>query len=188
MDDALLVQAFQRSGDEAHFKALVERHRGPVFRLVLSILGAGHHGAAEELTQDVFLTVYRKLGQFRGEAKFSSWLYRIAYNQAVDYRSRARFRAPHYGEEVLEMTPSDRPQDNPFTTASEGRTASVVKDCLAQLPHLYRSVLHLHYWMGMTVPEISETLSAPEGTVKSYMHRARSKLHKLLARRGISHV
>ena len=188
MDDALLVEEFQRSGDQAHFKALVERHRGPVFRLVLSILGAGHQGAAEELTQDVFLKVYRKLGQFRGEAKFSSWLYRIAYNQAIDYRSRVRFRTTHYGDEVLEMTPSDKPQDNPFTTALGERQASAVKECLAQLPDLYRSVLHLHYWMGMTVPEISARLSAPEGTVKSYMHRARAKLHKLLATKGISHV
>lgn len=188
MDDALLVQEFQRTGDEAHFKALVERHRKPVFRLVLSILGAGHHGAAEELTQDVFIKVFRKLHQFRGEAKFSSWLYRIAYNVAIDHRSRVRFRTPHYGEEVLQMTPTDKPQDNPFTTASEGHTATIVKECLAQLPHLYRSVLHLHYWMGMTVPEISHTLSAPEGTIKSYMHRARAKLHKLLATRGISHV
>ena len=188
MDDALLVQEFQRSGDQAHFKALVERHRGPVFRLVLSILGAGHAGAAEELTQDVFLKVYKKLGQFRGDSKFSTWLYRIAYNQAVDYRSRVRFRTPHYGEEVLEMTPTDKPQDNPFTSASDERQASVVMDCLAQLPHLYRSVLHLHYWMGMTVPEISAKIAAPEGTVKSYMHRARAKLHKLLATKGISHV
>jgi RNA polymerase sigma-70 factor (ECF subfamily) len=188
MDDALLVQEFQRTGDEAHFKALVERHRGPVFRLVLSILGAGHHGAAEELTQDVFVKVYRKLGQFRGDAKFSSWLYRIAYNQALDHRSRARFRMPHYGEEVLEMTPSDKPQDDPFITTADERTASTVKECLAQLPHLYRSVLHLHYWMGMTVAEIGATLSAPEGTIKSYLHRARAKLHKLLARKGISHV
>ena len=188
MDDALLVQAFQRTGDEAPFKALVDRHRRPTFRLVLSILGAGHHDAAEELTQDVFLKVYRRLGQFRGEAKFSTWLYRIAYNQAVDYRARARFRARHYGEEVLEMTPSDRPHDDPFTIVSEGRMASVVKECLAQLPHLYRSVLHQHYWMGMTISEISETLSAPEGTVKSYMHRARARLHKLLAKKGVSHV
>ncbi len=53
------------------------------------------------------------------------------------------------------MTPSDRPQDDPFTIALEGRTASVVKECLAQLPHLYRSVLHQHYWMGMTISEIA---------------------------------
>ncbi len=57
MDDVLLVQAFQRTGDEASFKAIVDRHRRPTFRLVLSILGAGHHEAAEELTQDVSLGV-----------------------------------------------------------------------------------------------------------------------------------
>lgn len=186
MDDALLVQAFQRTGDDAHFRTLVERHRGPVFRLVLSLVGPGHRGAAEELTQDVFLKVYRKLGQFRGDAKFSTWLYRIAYNHAARYRSRTWFRTPHYGAEVLEMTQSNRPQDDPFGMTADGRTASVIKDCLAELPHLYRSVLHLHYWMGMTVSEISATLSAPEGTVKSYLHRARARLHALLAKKGIS--
>jgi RNA polymerase sigma-70 factor (ECF subfamily) len=188
MDDALLVQAFRRTGDEAHFKALVERHQRPTFRLILSILGAGHHEAAEDLTQDVFLKVYRRLGQFRGEAKFSTWLYRIAYNQAVDYRARAHFRVSHDGQEVLDMTPTDSPRDDPFATMSEGRTASVVKECLAELPHLYRSVIHQHYWMGMTIAEIGKTISAPEGTVKSYMHRARATLHKLLAAKGISHV
>ena len=188
MDDALRVQAFQRTGDEVHFKALVERHRGMVFRLILSILGTGHHGAAEELTQDVFVSVYRKLDQFRGEAKFSSWLYRIAYNHAIDYRNHARFRARHYGEEVLEMTPTTRPGDDPFIRVAAERTASTVKDCLDELPHLYRSVLHLHYWMGMTVREISETSAAPEGTVKSYLHRARAKLNTQLANKGISDV
>lgn len=188
MDDALLVREFQRTGDQAHFQALVERHRGPVFRLVLSILGAGRHGPAEELTQDVFVKVYCKLDQFRGEAKFKSWLYRIAYNQAVDHRSRARFRMPHYSEDVLEMTPAEGPRDDPFAATSEARMASTVKECLAQLPHLYRSVVYLRYWMGMTVPEISEMLSAPEGTVKSYLHRARAKLNKLLAKKGISHA
>jgi len=188
MDDVLLVQAFQRTGDEAHFRALVDRHRRPTFRLLLSVLGPGHQNVAEELTQDVFLKVYRKLGQFRGEAKFSTWLYRIAYNQAVDYRMSARFRATHCGEEALAMIPTDDPQDNPFASTAAQHTASVVHDCLARLPHLYRSVLHQHYWMGMTVTEISETLSAPEGTVKSYMHRARARLHTLLAERGISHV
>lgn len=188
MDDALLVREFQRSGSPAHFDALVERHKGAVFRLILSILGSGHRGEAEELTQEVFLRVYRKLGQFRGDAKFSSWLYRIAYNQAVSHRARARFRMPHVGEEVLQMAPSTRPEDDPLTRAADSETASTVKECIAQLPDLYRSVLNLYYWMGMTVPEIAKALSAPEGTIKSYMHRARAKLHKLLSRKGITHV
>lgn len=187
MDDAALVEEFQRSGDEASFAALVERHREPVFRLIVSILGAGRHGAAEELTQEVFVKVYRRLGQFRGEARFGSWLYRIAYNQAVDHRSRLRFRLPHLGEEVLEMTPTDAPRDDPFTSASARQSAAAVKECLDRLPDLYRSVLHQHYWLGMTVAEIAELLSAPQGTVKSYLYRARARLHRLLAEKGISH-
>ncbi len=188
MDDAELVEQFRRTGDEAPFRALVERHRQPVFRLILSILGAGREGAAEELTQDVFVKVFRRLGQFRGEARFGSWLYRIAYNQAVDHRSRARFKMPHYGEEVLAMTPSDKPGDDPLESAARASSAAAVRDCLAELPHLYRSVLHLHYWLGMTVAEIGAALSAPEGTVKSYLYRGRARLHRLLAERGIVDV
>ena len=86
------------------------------------------------------------------------------------------------------MTPSDRPQDDPLAAAAKERTSSAVEECLAQLPDLYRSVLHQHYWLGMTVSEISAVLAAPEGTIKSYMHRARARLHKLLAEKGISHV
>lgn len=188
MDDALLVREFQGSGDSAPFETLVERHRRSVFRLVLSVLGRGREGAAEELTQEVFLKVYRKLDKFRGESKFSSWLYRIAYNQAVSHRSSLRFKTPHYPEEALLRTPSSRPQDDPLALASQAQTAEAVGECLAELPDLYRSVLNLYYWIGMTVPEISETLAAPQGTVKSYLHRARAKLHKLLAEKGITHV
>ena len=186
MDDVLLVREFQRTGEPEPFEALVERHRGSVFRLILSVLGVGREGAAEELTQEVFVKVYRKLGQFRGESKFSSWLYRIAYNQAVSHRSRLRFRVRHHGEEALEGKSS--PDADPFERTSRARTVATVDECVAQLPDLYRSVLNLYYWMGLTVPEISATLSAPEGTVKSYLYRARAKLEKLLAQRGVTHV
>ena len=64
----------------------------------------------------------------------------------------------------------------------------VLGRCLVDLPHLHRSVLHLHYWMGMTVKEISHALATPEGTIKSYMHRGRARLGELLARKGVTHV
>ena len=86
------------------------------------------------------------------------------------------------------MTASERPQDDPFVATAKGRTASVIEACLAELPDLYRSVLHQHYWLGMTVSEIGELLGAPEGTVKSYMHRARARVHALLAKKGLSDV
>lgn len=186
MDDAQLVREFQRTADPASFAQLVERHRERVFRLVLSILGRGHEGEAEELAQDVFVKVHRKLEQFRGDAEFSSWLYRVAYNQALDHRSTLRFKAHHVSEEALATTPGSDRVSNPLEATLSADLKSTMKECLAELPDLYRSILHLHYWMGMTVAEISETLSTPTGTIKSYMHRARAKLTGLLEERGVS--
>ena len=188
MDDADLVREFQRTADQTHFNALVERHRGQVFRLVLSILGPGRQGEAEELAQDVFVKVYQRLGQFRGEAKFSSWLFRIAYRVALDHRSRLSFKATYQSEEVLQMTPSESREANPFQLTVDAAQKSAIRTAMARLPDLYRSVLHLHYWMGMTVPEVGKTLSVPEGTVKSYLHRARAKLHEMLRKQGVTDV
>ena len=186
MDDAQLVRRFQRTADPASFTELVERHREQVFRLVLSILGRGREGEAEELTQDIFVKVHRKLNQFRGDSKFSSWLYRVAYNQALDHRSTLRFRAVRVSEEALAMTPEEDRIADPLDVTLAADMKATMQECLAELPALYRSILHLHYWMGMTMAEIGETLSTPTGTVKSYMHRARAKLAGLLEERGVS--
>jgi RNA polymerase sigma-70 factor (ECF subfamily) len=188
MDDAVLVQEFQRTADPSHFEALVERHRGSIFRLILSILGPGREGEAEELAQDVFVKVYQRLDQFRGEAKFKSWLFRIAYNAALDHRSRMSFKAVHQSEEVLAMTPSESRESNPFQVTVDASQKIALRSAMERLPDLYRSALHLHYWMGLTVAEVGDTLSVPEGTVKSYLHRARAKLHEILRKQGVTHV
>jgi len=188
MDDAVLVQEFQRTADPTHFNTLVERHRGSVFRLILSILGPGREGEAEELAQDVFVKVYQRLDQFRGDAKFRSWLFRIAYNAALDYRSRLSFKATHQSQEVLEMTASQDRESNPFQITVDSAQRSAIHTAMARLPNLYRSALHLHYWMGMTVSEVGETLSVPEGTVKSYLHRGRAKLYAMLRKQGVTDV
>ena len=188
MDDDSLVREFQSTADPAHFNALVERHQGPVFRLVLSVLGPGRAGEAEELTQDVFVKVYQRLGQFRGEAQFRTWLYRIAYNAALDHRSRLSFKATHQSEEVLTMTPSQSRESNPFQLTVDAAQRSAIRQAMDRLPALYRSALHLHYWMGMTVAEVGEALEVPEGTVKSYLYRARAKLHTMLSKQGVTDV
>lgn len=96
--------------------------------------------------------------------------------------------AERVSEEVLEVVPTERPGDDPFSAASRARTAEALAASLAELPDLYRSVIHLYYWLGLTVPEIGDVLSAPEGTVKSYLYRARAKLYGALAKRGYSDV
>lgn len=188
MDDTQLVREFRRTGDTRYFDRLVERHSGSVFRLIISLLGPGHEGEAEELTQDVFVRVYQRLSQFRGEAQFRSWLYRIAYNAALDHRSRLSFKATYQSAEVLAMTPSETRESNPFQLTVDAAQRSAIRRAMDRLPDLYRSALHLHYWMGLTVAEVSETLSVPEGTVKSYLHRARARLSTLLRQQGVTDV
>ncbi len=186
--DAELVRAFRDTGDPESFSKLVGRYKSRVFRLAVSILGPGREADAEDVAQDVFIKVYQKLHQFRGDSKFGSWIYRIAYRQTLDHLTRPHRRMPHVTDSVLETQPSNAPEANPLDRAMDARTRHAVQSSMGELPHLYRSVLHLHYWLGLTVAEISDTLGTPEGTVKSYMHRGRAKLDRLLRRRGIANV
>ena len=86
------------------------------------------------------------------------------------------------------MTATERPRDDPFRTTVDARTRELLGRSIAGLPDLYRSVLHLHYWLGMTVAEVASTLAIPDGTVKSYLFRAGAKLARKLRQRGIADV
>ena len=157
-------------------------YRGPVFRLAVSILGQEFAPEAEDVAQDVMLRVHHALGTFRGEAKFGSWIYRIAFNHALNVKARVRFRAPHVSDEALSTTPS---QDRgPDERMQDERRQRAVLACVGELPEVYQSALRLHYWLGASMSEIAEMLDAPENTVKSYLHRARRLLHAMLTERG----
>lgn len=186
MDDQQAISRYLRDGDDSAFATLVWRHYGKVFRLAVSILGPGMEAEAEEVAQEVFLQVSRKLTEFQGRSQFSTWLYRVAYNRALNWRSRARWQRPHLPEKVLEACNSGHP-------SPEGRLArkehlQAVAQCLQDMPPLYRSVLHLHYWMETPVSEIAQLLGAPTNTVKSYLYRARAMLEKRLKGKGIDHA
>jgi RNA polymerase sigma-70 factor (ECF subfamily) len=179
MDDEKLIVRFLETGDRAMFAALVERYQDRVFRLVVSVLGPGSTPDAEEVCQEVFLRVYRKVGQFTGQAAFGTWLYRIAYNLAIDWRRRARFRLPHVSvDEVRSLAGASDPLGDVLTKEKK----ELVARALEGLPDLYRSVVHMHYWLDRPVGEIAELLNIPEGTVKSYLFRARNVLKARLGR------
>jgi RNA polymerase sigma-70 factor (ECF subfamily) len=180
--DEWLVERCRGSVDEAAFAELVRRYREPVFRLAVSILGQEFAPEAEDVAQDVMLRVHHALGSFRGESRFGSWIYRIAFNRALNVKARARYRAPHLSEEVLATAPSrDR---GPHDQLQDERRRQAVLACVGELPEVYQSALRLHYWLGASVSEIAVMLDAPENTVKSYLHRARRLLQALLAERG----
>ena len=173
--DATLVAAYRDQGDQQAFAELVRRYREPVFRLAVSILGAGFAGEAEEIAQEVFLRVHHALASFRGEAQFSSWIYRIAFNMALNLKARVRYQAPHLGEQALAG------MSGPATDLA---VHLALMSAIDELPEIYQSALRLHYWMGSSVEEIAELIGVPENTVKSYLHRARRLLYGMLEKKG----
>jgi RNA polymerase sigma-70 factor (ECF subfamily) len=180
--DERLVARYRETNDETAFAVLVRRYRGPVFRLAVSVLGQAFEADAEDVAQDVMVRIHLALPTFRGDARFGTWVYRIAFNHALNVKARARFRAPHVADAALDATPS--PGAGPDDIVQEDWRRRAVQACVEELPEVYQSALRLHYWLGASISEIAAMLDVPENTVKSYLHRARRLLAALLAERG----
>jgi RNA polymerase sigma-70 factor (ECF subfamily) len=180
--DERLVESCRDTGNEAAFAELVRRYQRPVFRIAISILGQGCVQEAEDVAQDVMVRVHHALRTFRAEAKFSTWIYRIAFNQALNVKARMRHRAPHLGEDALAAAASAERAADDRIHAEQRRQA--VLACMHELPEVYQSALRLHYWMGESIAAIADMLDTPENTIKSYLFRSRQLLHAMLIKRG----
>lgn len=180
--DEWLVERCRHSADDAAFAELVRRYRGPVFRLAVSILGQEFVADAEDVAQDVMIRIHQALASFRSEARFGSWVYRVAFNHALNVKARMRYRAPHVSDLTLGSTPSGhRTVDDRLD--DQARQQALLA-CVSELPEVYQSALRLHYWLGASVGDIAEALDVPENTVKSYLYRGRQLLRAMLAERG----
>lgn len=186
MEDAQIIAEFLRASQPDLFELLVDRYKERVFRLVLSILGPGWTGEAEEVTQEVFVIVYRQLETFRQESGFGTWIYRIAFNRAIDAKRRPHRRHPHVSAEVLEGV-ADRSRPSPLTAAEIAEQRQLVRSCMDQLPDVYRSVIYLHYWLECSMDEIGDLLGVAPGTVKSYLHRGRQRLYVLMQKKSVAY-
>src|SRR4029078_12224808 len=139
----------------------------PVFRLAVSILGQEFAPEAEDVAQDVMVRMHGALGSFSGDAKFGSWIYRIAFNHALNVKARVRYRAPHVSDESLLTTPSaDR---SPVDQLQDDRRKRAVHECVAELPEVYQSALRLHYWLGASMSDIASMLDWPGDTGEYYL-------------------
>lgn len=178
MNVAGKVPRYLESRDPEDFRQLVEEYQHKVFRLVASVLGPYREAEAEEVTQEVFLQVHRKAADFRAESQFTTWLYAIARNRALDQRKQARFRLPHLPEEALTVVAAEAP-------GVDVSRRMLIAQCLEALPELYRTLLYLHYWQGASIDEIAGYTGLVPGTVKSYLARARQRVEIQLAGRGV---
>lgn len=162
-----------RQGDEQAFRELVDQYKGLVFALVARSIT--DRARAEEMAQDVFLRVYRGLPYFRGEARLSTWIYRIVVNLL------AAERRPVEVESIdgREGGPSHEPsaEDPAF---DELALRNRMEKAIARLPVHYQVLINGHYMKGLRYEELAEALQLPMGTVKTHLHRAKRQLRHLL--------
>ena len=174
--DHELVTLWKR-GDEAAFEQLVRRHHKKVFRLLLRMMG--NREEAEDVAQEAFLSLHRHGRRFRGEARFSTFVYRVASNAALNRRrTLGRNRARLQKLAVRQAAGDDLPTTprNPEDAASGADLSRRVSSALDALKPSLRLPVVLYDMEGLAYREIAEVLGIAEGTVKSRIHRARQAL------------
>lgn len=168
------------NGDMDAFEELLTRHQKMVFKAAYRLMGQKEE--AEDITQEVFVTVYRKINLFDPQKKFSSWLYRITVNTCISQLRRKRNTVlTPFDDTTLGLSES-RPQNgvNPLDLLEQKELRSHIWEALTQLPENYRVMLILRYQMDLSNQEIAETLGIRKDNVEVRMHRARKALRRQL--------
>jgi RNA polymerase sigma-70 factor (ECF subfamily) len=168
------------AGDEVAFESLVRRHERRVFALALRLLGSRED--AEDVAQEAFLNLHRSGHRFRREARFSTFVYRVTVNAALNRRRslgrrRARLEALRQQQAFGEGLPY---APDPEKSALGGELGAALEQAIQELGDTLRPPLVLHDVEGLPYAEISHILGLPEGTVKSRIHRARHALRRQL--------
>ena len=175
--DYELAQA-SATGDMTAFEQLYERHNRRVYSLCLRM--TQNSAEAEDLAQEVFIQLYRKLGSFRGESQFTTWLHRLTVNQVLMHFRKRGVRSEQTTDDGDVPVQVVRGTEDPSRMAAVDRIA--LDKAVSQLPPGYRTVFVLHDVEGHEHEEIARMLGCSVGTSKSQLHKARMKLRMLLKR------
>jgi RNA polymerase sigma factor (sigma-70 family) len=166
------------AGDASQFEALVLRYSNRIYRFLLK--NVGYAGIAEDLAQETFVEAYRKLATFKGEAKFSTWLFGIALNQLRNHLNRSPDRRyDHLSAEVLYLTIAS--EGNPIHCLEKKQGLLALQRAITGLPTALREVIMLVALEEISYEEAAHIIGIPVGTVKSRMHKARSLLRATIA-------
>jgi RNA polymerase sigma-70 factor, ECF subfamily len=177
-DDAELVVA-SKAGDQDAFAQLVQRHQRRVFNLVFRMLQ--QYEEANEVTQETFFAVWQGLPSFRGDARFSTWLYRIAYNCCLkQLEQRKRDLALQAAVQAEQSFQEECYDERAAEELEAHERQALVREHLSLLPEKYRIVLILRHLQELTYEEMAEILTIPIGTIKTHLFRARNLLKERL--------
>jgi RNA polymerase sigma-70 factor (ECF subfamily) len=172
-------------GDHSAFYDLVGRYKKKIYFLAYDI--TGDHQEAEDISQEVFMKVYRSLSKFRRDAKMSSWLYQITVNASIDSLRRKSSKPQKSIEEfeqapIMESLLSNAPQNSdPVRSAESSQIQQKISQALLKLTPKERSAFIMCHYNGLKMKETAEILNVTIGTVKSLMFRAIRKLRKELS-------
>lgn len=176
-----------QQGDSQAFEALVLAHQKNVYNLALRMVG--NPDDAFDMAQETFLRAYRNLGSFRGDSRFSVWLYRLTSNLCIDFLRKQKRRKTgsltyiNEDQEVLELEIPDLRQE-PERLLEQAEQRRALAEAMESLPEDYRQILTLRELNGLSYEEIAQVTALEAGTVKSRLFRARKRLCALLAQSG----
>jgi RNA polymerase sigma-70 factor (ECF subfamily) len=157
------------AGDKEAFSSLVDLHKDKVINIAYKLLN--NYEAAQDVAQESFIKAYMKLGSFKKQASFMTWLYRVTYNTACNYLRKNKVDSLFLNEELLE---------GQRETPEETELKDIVNEAVESLPIKLKTVIVLRDYEALSYKEIAEVIGKPIGTVESRLARAREKLKEML--------
>lgn len=170
-EELKLIARCIAADDRDAFGRLVTEYEGGLRRFLLNLTG-NDAALTDDLSQDTFLKAYLSIRSFKGISKFKTWLYRIAYNEFVDYRRRNL---------IVAVTDEEIPERLVDTVAPSDAKIDLER-CMAALNDIEKSIVLLFYVEDMPIKKVADITGCPEGTVKSYLSRARAKMADVIDR------
>jgi RNA polymerase sigma-70 factor (ECF subfamily) len=186
-DEDLVARS--RGGDVDSFNQLILRWERPIYALAYRVIGREED--ARDVCQETFLRAFRALPGFKGQAKFSSWLYRIALNLCRDWvrrQRRAPIVEPADGADPLELAVDRGGSESIEDLVARREMSAAVEEAMAQLPEEQRTAIILKEYHGMTFQEIADLQGCPLSTVKTRLYQGLTVLRRHLERRGMAPV
>ncbi|GKS14692.1 RNA polymerase sigma factor [Paenibacillus chitinolyticus] len=172
LTDEQLVEQINRGQAEA-YRVLVDRHKSYVYTLIYRMVN--HRETAEDLSQEVFLKLYRSLSHFRGESKFTTWLYRMTVNLVTDYRRAQRRRPVVPLLDKLKTWLADR-RTEPEQQAIRHEESDSLHRMIAGMPEKYKLVMYLYHFKQLSYQEISDVTDLPLKTIETRLYRGKAML------------
>jgi len=163
------------AGDRAAFRTLIVDHQKLVWHIVLRMVP--RESEREDICQEVFLKVYQNLSSFRFDSKLSTWIGRITFNTCMNYLDKKKLPfMDDLNEDNSRFEPEARSDQRPDNVFADQETSTILKEQIDTLPPVYKTIVTLYHLDELSYAEISNVMKLPEGTVKSYLFRARRQL------------